>query len=76
MPTDWRTLAWRRNGALGTISRARNACERAINPPVVSKEDIVKLKSALELLNEIIFSWDKHYIKKLKQQMEVTKCQN
>lgn len=68
---DWRTASWRRNGILGRLSYAYNSCELAINSDFISPEDKVSLLPIKDQLKSLLDGWDRHYIKKLRKEVEL-----
>lgn len=68
----WKHLAHRRNGLLGRLTSARNMCQHAQYFEGLSKVDRGRIHLVLLELDAILFSWDKHYVRKLRKKYEET----
>ena len=72
---DWRTASWRRNGLLGRLSYAYNSCEIALESDFISPEDKVSLLLIKDKLKGLMDGWDRHYIKKLRKEVELKQAE-
>lgn len=66
----WRKLAYQRNGLLGRLTSARNACQSVQHFEGLSREDKARTRIVLLELNAILSTWDRHYIKNLRKLKE------
>ncbi len=67
---DWRTASWRRNGILGRLVYAERSCGIAINSDLIDSADRLILLTIRKALKSLLIDWDRHYIKKLRQDIE------
>lgn len=70
----WRNLAHRRNGLQGQLISARNVFRSVQQFEGISTLDKAKLRVAFNCIEDVLSTWDKHYIKHLRSKIDQRPC--